>query len=51
MSRYRKALVAASGLCAVLAKTLSDGQVSVAELGEVAAAAAVVYGVWRVPNA
>lgn len=51
LSKYRKALVAAAGVAAVFGKVAIDGQITGTELVELLGAAAVAFGVYRVPNA
>lgn len=51
MSKYRKALVAVAGVCAVIGQVASDGAISAADLGLLATAIAVAVGVERIPNA
>jgi len=51
MNKYRKGLVAAAGVLAVLSKALTDGAVDGSEMLEIALALGVAFGVYRVPNA
>jgi len=51
VNRYRKFIVALAGVAAVFGKVAADGDINVQEWLELAAAAAVAYGVLRVPNA
>lgn len=51
MARYRKALIAVGGFLLVVGKVISDGSVDAQELGEIVTAAALAFGIYRVPNA
>jgi hypothetical protein len=50
LNKYRKALVAVAGVCAVIGKILADGEVNLLEAGELVGAIGLAYTVWRVPN-
>lgn len=50
VSKYRKGLIALSGVLAVLGKALADGAVDAGETVEILTAALVAFGVYRVPN-
>ena len=51
MKRYSKALVAASGVLVALVEALSDGSIDTGDVGQIIIAAAIAFGVYRVPNA
>lgn len=51
MAKYRKALVAVAGVCAVLGTVLADGSVDGSESIAIIAAVMTAFGVFRVPNA
>lgn len=50
MSKYRKGLIAASGVLLVLGEALADGALGSGDLVNLVSAAAVAFGVYRVPN-
>lgn len=50
MRRYTKFWVALSGFAAVLGKTTADGDLTGADLQELAIALVVAIGVWAFPN-
>lgn len=50
MSKYRKAMIAVSGVCATLATVLADGKVDGTEGVVVVLAVLGAFGVYRVPN-
>ena len=50
MNRYRKAFIAAGGVFVALGEALSDGSIDLTDVGQVAGAIIVAYGVYRVPN-
>ena len=51
MKKYRKALVAASGVLIALGEALSDGAVDGQDSLQIVAAIALAVGVWGVRNA
>jgi hypothetical protein len=50
MKKYSKALVAASGVLIALGEALSDGSFDATDIAQIAGAALVAFGVYRVPN-
>ena len=50
MSKYRKGLIAAAGVAAVIGKVAIDGTLTGIEIAELLGALAIAFGVYRVPN-
>lgn len=51
MKKYRKAIVAASGVLIALGEATADGSLDMTDGLQILGAIALAYGVWRVPNA
>ena len=50
LGKYRKAILAALAACGVTGTVLTDGAVSLAEVGTLVVAWGAVFGVYQVPN-
>lgn len=50
LSKYRKAMVAAAGVCGTAATVLADGELSITDGLAIVLAVLAAFGVYRVPN-
>jgi hypothetical protein len=50
LTKYRKALVAASGVLIVVGRAIADASISASEAADIILALGVALGVYRVPN-